>query len=136
MKTNKKKELCIDILVDIAAGILIAIGTYNFATTAKFPLSGFNGIGLIFYHLWGLPIGTVALVLNIPVAIACYKTLGKGFMLRSIRSILIKMCIRDSGKKGTKYFYKVQVRVYDASGKLAAKTALQQCRYASRTWNK
>ena len=41
-----------------------------------------------------------------------------------------------SGKKGTKYFYKVQVRVYDASGKLAAKTALKQCRYASRTWNK
>ena len=40
-----------------------------------------------------------------------------------------------SGKKGTKYFYKVQVRVYDASGKLAAKTALKQCRYASRTWN-
>ena len=41
-----------------------------------------------------------------------------------------------SGKKGTKYFYKVQVRVYDTSGKLAAKTALKQCRYASRTWNK
>ena len=41
-----------------------------------------------------------------------------------------------SGKKGTKYFYKVQVRVYDASGKLAAKTALKQCRYASRTWSK
>ena len=95
MKTNKKEELCIDILVDIAAGILIAIGTYNFATTAKFPLSSFNGIGLIFYHLWGLPIGTVALVLNIPVAIACYKTLGKGFMLRSIRSILITSIIMD-----------------------------------------
>ena len=54
----------------------IALGTYNFATAAKFPMSGFNGIGLIFYHLWGLPIGIVALVLNIPVAIACYKTLG------------------------------------------------------------
>ena len=48
MKTNKKKELCIDILVDIAAGVLIALGTYNFATAAKFPMSGFNGIGLIF----------------------------------------------------------------------------------------
>ena len=70
MKTNNKKELCIDILVDIAAGVLIALGTYNFATAAKFPMSGFNGIGLIFYHLWGLPIGIVALVLNIPVAIA------------------------------------------------------------------
>ena len=41
-----------------------------------------------------------------------------------------------SGKKGTKYYYKVQVRVYDANGKLAAKTALKQCRYASRTWTK
>ena len=40
------------------------------------------------------------------------------------------------GKKGTKYYYKVQVRVYDADGKLAAKTALKQCKYASRTWSK
>ena len=41
-----------------------------------------------------------------------------------------------SGKKGTKYYYKVQVRVYDANGKLAAKTALKQCKYASRIWTR
>ena len=41
-----------------------------------------------------------------------------------------------SGKKGTKYFYKLQVRVYDADGKLTAKTALKQCKYASRTWTR
>ena len=41
-----------------------------------------------------------------------------------------------SGKKGTKYFYKIQVRVYDENGKLTAKTALKQCKYASRTWTK
>ena len=40
------------------------------------------------------------------------------------------------GKKGTKYFYKVQVRVYDENGKLTAKTALKQCKYASRTWTR
>ena len=40
------------------------------------------------------------------------------------------------GKKGTKYYYKVQVRVYDENGKLAAKTALKQCRYAARVWSK
>ena len=40
------------------------------------------------------------------------------------------------GKKGTKYYYKVQVRVYDENGKLTAKTALKQCKYAARTWNK
>ena len=41
-----------------------------------------------------------------------------------------------SGKKGTKYFYKVQVRAYDENGKLVAKTALKQCKYATRTWSK
>ena len=41
-----------------------------------------------------------------------------------------------SGKKGMKYFYKVQVRVYDENGKLTAKTALKQCKYASRIWAK
>ena len=41
-----------------------------------------------------------------------------------------------SGKKGKKYYYKVQVRVYDENGKLTAKTALKQCKYASRTWAK
>ena len=41
-----------------------------------------------------------------------------------------------SGKKGTKYFYKVQVRVYDENGKLTAKTALKQCKYASRAWSR
>ena len=40
------------------------------------------------------------------------------------------------GKKGTKYYYKVQVRVYDENGKLTAKTALKQCRYAARVWSK
>ena len=41
-----------------------------------------------------------------------------------------------SGKKGTKYFYKVQARVYDENGKLVAKTALKQCKYASRIWTR
>ncbi len=41
-----------------------------------------------------------------------------------------------SGKKGTKYFYKAQVAVYDKTGKLIANTGLEQCRYACGVWNK
>lgn len=67
MKKLDTKKLGMDILIDIIGGILIAIGTYNFAAMAKFPMVGFNGIALIFYHLFGLPIGTVAMLLNIPV---------------------------------------------------------------------
>lgn len=40
------------------------------------------------------------------------------------------------GKKGQMYYYKVQLRVYDKDGKLVAKTALKQCKYANRLWTK
>nr|WP_317282650.1 YitT family protein [uncultured Sellimonas sp.] len=95
MKKLNTKKLSIDILIDIIGGILIAIGTYNFAAMAKFPMVGFNGIALIFYHLFGLPIGTVAMLLNIPVAIVCFRILGKDFFLRSVRTIIITSIIMD-----------------------------------------
>ncbi len=44
--------------------------------------------------------------------------------------------VNTTGKKGTKYFYKVRVMVYDNDGKLVAKSELKQCKYASRTWTK
>ena len=44
--------------------------------------------------------------------------------------------INNTGSKGTKYFYKVRVMVYDANGNLAAKSELKQCKYATRIWSK
>ena len=95
MKNLRVKKWVVDVLVDIVGGILIAVGAYNFAAAAEFPMVGFNGIGLILYHLFGLPIGTVAFVLNIPVAIGCYKILGRDFFVRSIRTIIITSIIMD-----------------------------------------
>ncbi len=89
-----KKQIT-DISIDIVGGILLALGAYNFATAAKFPLVGITGISLIFYHLFGLPIGTVSLLLNIPIAIICYHILGKKFMLRSVRTLIITSFIID-----------------------------------------
>ena len=40
-----------------------------------------------------------------------------------------------SGKKGTKYYYKAKVYVYDGDN-LIAKTALKQCKYSIRIWSK
>ena len=44
--------------------------------------------------------------------------------------------INNTGKKGAKYFYKARVMVYDSNGKLAAKSELKQCKYATRIWSK
>lgn len=43
-----------------------------------------------------------------------------------------KTYTNTTGKKGTRYYYKARVMVYDAQGELVAKTALTQCKYACR----
>lgn len=89
------KKWSIDILIDILGGIFIALGTYNFAAASEFPMVGVNGIALIFYQLWGLPIGRTAMLLNIPIAVFCFKVLGRRFFLRSVRTILITSFLMD-----------------------------------------
>lgn len=95
MKDKKAKELAADLLADVAGGILIAAGTYNFAASADFPMVGINGIALILYHLFGTPIGLVAFLLNIPIALVCFRILGRKFFLRSVRTIVITSLIMD-----------------------------------------
>ena len=92
---NKTKEFAIDIIVDIVGNMLIAIGVYNFAANSGFPVAGISGVALIFYHLFGLPIGTMTIVLNIPIIILCYKVLGKKFLLRSLKTMLIQWPLMD-----------------------------------------
>ena len=65
-----------------------------------------------------------------------YRSTKKAASYKSTVTKKTASYTNTSGKKGTKYFYKVQVRVYDENGKLVAKTALKQCKYASRTWTK
>ena len=40
------------------------------------------------------------------------------------------------GKKGTMYYYKARVMIYDKDGNFVAQTALKQCKYANRLWTK
>ena len=65
-----------------------------------------------------------------------YRSTKKAASYKSTVTKKTASYTNTSGKKGTKYFYKVQVRVYDENGKLITKTALKQCKYASRTWTK
>ena len=95
MKKYLKKELISDISFEILGSFLIAIALYNFALMAKFPMTGFSGISMILYRLFGLPIGVTTIILNIPVAILCYKLLGKGFFLRSVRCMVISSIFID-----------------------------------------
>ncbi len=95
MKRYSFKEFGADVLVDLAAGLIIAVGVYNFALYANFPVAGFSGIAIILYHLLGLPVGIGTILLNIPVAVLCYKFLGRMFFLKSLKSVIITSVMMD-----------------------------------------
>lgn len=89
------RKLVYDIFIDITGGMLLGTGIYNFAASADFPLSGVSGISLIFYRLFGLPIGLMTILLNIPIAIVCFRTLGRTFFIRSVKTLVIYSLIMD-----------------------------------------
>lgn len=92
---NKTKELLVQMMWELVGSIFVAIGIYNFAVQAKFPMTGFSGISIIFYRLFNIPIGFSTILLNIPVAILCYKLLGKKFFISSIRCMIVSSLIID-----------------------------------------
>lgn len=95
MESNRMKEMGIDLLADIAGGLLIAIGVYNFAVASGFPVAGISGIAIIFYHFFKIPIGVMTAVLNVPIIFLCYRLLGKKFFLRSLKTMLISTVLMD-----------------------------------------
>lgn len=94
-KKAKAKIVAKQIFWEVVGSLLIAVGVYNFAVNAKFPMTGFSGISIILYQLCGMSIGLSTILLNIPVALLCYKLLGKGFFFRSVRCTIISSFIID-----------------------------------------
>ncbi len=95
MNWKKAKEIGMDIGVDFLGGLLIAIGVYNFAVASGFPISGVSGIAVVFYHYWKIPIGIMTNLFNIPIVIFCYKLLGKEFLWKSLKTMLISNAVLD-----------------------------------------
>ena len=89
------KKFSIQILWELLGSVFIAIGIYNFAVQAKFPMTGFSGISIILYRLWNIPIGLSTILLNIPVAILCYRLLGRKFFISSIRCMVLSSVLID-----------------------------------------
>ena len=89
------KNWLADTAVELVGSALTGIAVYNFAVPAGFPMTGFSGLALIAFRLWHIPIGWMTILLNIPVAILCYRLLGRGFFFRSLRCMLLSSLFID-----------------------------------------
>ena len=64
-----------------------------------------------------------------------YKSTKKASKYKAFKTKDTNTYINTTGKKGTRYYYKAKVMVYDGK-KLVTQTALKQCSYGARAWSK
>ena len=64
-----------------------------------------------------------------------YRSTKKSAGYKLLKTKTTNTFINTKGTKGTKYYYKARVLVYDGS-ELVARSALKQCSYGARTWTK
>ena len=94
-RTSRWKELATDLAFDLAGSFLMGVGVYTFALKGGFATGGLSGMALIVNYLWGLPVGMVTLALNVPLVLLTWRTLGHGFFLKSLRTMVISTVIID-----------------------------------------
>lgn len=91
------KTFLVDIVYDILGSILYGIGMVTFASASNFAPGGVSGISILlnFITKGVLPIGLATVLINIPIILLTYKTLGRRFFMRSVKTILISWPITD-----------------------------------------
>ena len=103
MKKEDREIFLKQIFWEVVGSAFIAGGIYNFAVQAGFPMTGFSGISIILYQLFGVPVGFSTILLNIPVAILCYRLLGRHFFFSSLRCMLISSLMIDMLRRCSRF---------------------------------
>lgn len=82
------------VLQDIAAiaigSYIIAFGVNEFIVPAHLITSGLAGICVLFYNLFHIPIGTLFLILNIPLLMLGCSSIGKRFTIYTILAVILQ----------------------------------------------
>ena len=95
---NKKlnvKGFCTDLAYDLVGSVLYAAGIVCFVNPANMAPGGMSGVAILLNYLWGLPIGTMTIVLNIPLLILSYIFLGKSLTWKTVKSLVISSLMVD-----------------------------------------
>ena len=79
-KTNKPITYAVIVVIALVAALNYQI----FIFPNKFAPSGLNGICTMIQHVFGISVGYLSLVINIPLAIAVYIFVNKPLAIRSM----------------------------------------------------
>ncbi len=80
---------------DIIGSFLQAFGIWCFIEPCMIAPGGASGFALLINHITGLPVGTLTLIINIPLLISAYILLNKKMALRTIRTVILMTIVLD-----------------------------------------
>lgn len=95
--TLKSKRL--DWLFIIIGNVFIAVGVSSFTAPNGIAAGGLTGVATILYYIFGFQVGTVVLLLNIPIFLIAANKFGIKFLYYSIISTVIMTVFIDLSPK-------------------------------------
>lgn len=95
-KQLKIKNLCLDLIYDVAGSVLYAVGIVCFVNSANLAPGGMSGVAILFNYLWQFPIGLTSIVLNLPLLVLSWMFLGRSLTLKTIKSLIISSVMVDA----------------------------------------
>ena len=75
--------------------LIFAVGLQIFSLPSELLLGGATGIATVVYHLWGLPVGTTVLLVNLPLFVLCWKEMGRRALIRNAYATLLFSAMLD-----------------------------------------
>ena len=98
-KTRSKgiwKRTALDGLFYLLGSVLYALSVNIFTAPNQIAPGGVTGVATLFNFAWGLPIGTMILVINLPLLIASWFRLGKAFTIRTLIVTVLSSVVIDA----------------------------------------
>lgn len=93
MKKNIKEIL--NFIFAIVGGSLVGIGEAWILIPLKLTTGGFNGISMLVYYLWQVPVGLVSILLNLPLFFVSLKMLGIKYSVRTFVAMVTTAIMLD-----------------------------------------
>lgn len=91
----KMKDILTDLVTFFIGSFIYSIAINTFTLPNLIAPGGMTGIATIIYHFTGLPIGTLSLVLNIPLFLITLKVMGLKSLLRVLESSVFFYIMTD-----------------------------------------
>lgn len=86
---NSPARILLDLLVTIIGVTITAVALKLFLVPNHFFDGGITGISLLVHETYGFNLGLVILVLNFPLIVVSYYTVGKRFAIRTFISVVL-----------------------------------------------